>query len=56
MDAIRVECETCNGTGKAPKEWDFPSGRAVAFGICSACLGQGWVLANKPVARLLVAS
>lgn len=44
--AIRVPCDQCGGTGKRPTEWDIRSGAIVAFGPCTSCLAQCYVLVN----------
>jgi DnaJ-class molecular chaperone len=53
MDAIQVDCERCNGTGRAAKEWDLLTRAPVAYGICTTCLGQGWMLVNRPASELV---
>jgi hypothetical protein len=49
--AVRVPCEACNGTGKRAVEWDLMSGAIVAFGPCTTCLVQGWLLVTPPMPR-----
>lgn len=46
---IEVDCDSCNGTGRQPKEWDFLTRAVVAFGQCTSCLGRGRVRINPPV-------
>src|ERR1035437_4280018 len=49
--AVRVPCEACNGTGKRASEWDLRTSAVVAYGPCTTCLCQGWLMVTPPMLR-----
>lgn len=47
LEAIRIECPRCNGSGRAIVEYEASGAPAKVY-ICSTCLGQRWLLVNAP--------